>query len=184
MRRLAIASSELPAIDNALSKEKDARVVKWLLGIRLVCLNYGTSEAGKAIGVPSSEIRRWVNRFNVGGIEAMRPNWSPGRPSKLTTEQMEELRERLREGPTEGDAFSSWRGRFVRDVLQDEFGVSYKLTGVYKLLHRMGFSSLMPRPKHPGSSDEEQEEFKKNLTAGLFGSLRRCKEAGGGLVSG
>ena len=27
MRRLAIASSELPAIDNALSKEKDARVV-------------------------------------------------------------------------------------------------------------------------------------------------------------
>lgn len=161
MRRLEIESSKLPVIEKALSKEKDARTVKWLLGIRLVCLKHSTTEAGMAIGVSPEDIRRWVNRFNKGGIEAMHPNWSPGRPTKLTAEQMETFRERIRNGPTEDDAFSSWRGHFVRDVLWDEFGVSYKLTGVYKLLHRMRFSSLMPRQKHPGSSDEDQEDFKK-----------------------
>ena len=163
MHRLEIESSKLSEIEKALSKEKDARTVKWLLGIRLVCLKHSTTEAGMAVGVSSTEIRRWVNRFNAGGIEAMRPNWSSGRPTKLTPEQMEAFCERIRNGPTEDDAFSSWRGHFVRDVLRDEFGVSYKLTGVYKLLHRMGFSSLMPRRKHPGSSDEDQEDFKKTL---------------------
>jgi transposase len=161
MRRLEIPESELPVIESTLSREKDARAVKWLRGICVVCLKQSTTEAGKAIGVSAAEIRRWVNRFNAGGIEAMRPNWSHGRPTKLTAEQLEKFRERIRNGPTEKDAFSSWRGHFLRDVLRDEFGVSYKLTGVYKLLHRLGFSSLMPRPKHPGSSDEEQEEFKK-----------------------
>ena len=161
MRRLSIPESFLPVIESALSGEKDARVVKWLLGIRLVCLQYSTTEAGEVIGVSATEVRRWINRFNEGGIAAMRPNWSPGRPPKLTAEQLEKFRERITSGPTEADAFSSWRGHFVRDMLRDEFGVSYKLTGVYKLLHRLGFSSLMPRPRHPGSSDEEREDFKK-----------------------
>jgi transposase len=46
--------------------------------------------------------------------------------------------------------------------------VSYKLTGVYKLLRRLGFSSLMSRTKHPGSSDEEQDDCKKNLAASHY----------------
>lgn len=161
MRRLEISESELSVIEEALSREKSARVTKWLLGIRLVCLKRSTEEAGNAVGVSAAEVRRWVNRFNKGGIEAMQPNWSPGRPPKLSAEQMEKFRERIRNGPAEGDAFSSWRGHFVRDMLRDEFGVSYKLTGVYKLLHRLNFSSLMPRARHPGSSAGEQEEFKK-----------------------
>jgi transposase len=161
MRRLEIASSALPVIESTLAKEKDGRVVKWLLAIRLVCLKKSTEEAGKAIAVSATQVRRWVNRFHHGGIEAMRPCWSSGRTPKLTAEQMDRVRERIRNGPTEKDAFSSWRGHFVQDMLREEFGVSYKLPGVYKLLHRLGFSSLMPRAKHPGSSDEEQDDFKK-----------------------
>jgi transposase len=184
-RRLEVPEASLSEIERTLAKEKDARVARWLLGVRLVCLKRSPEEAGMEIGVSAREVRRWVNRFNAGGIEAMRPNWSPGRSPKLTSEQLEEFRIRIRTGPTKDDAFSSWRGHFVRDVLRDEFGVSYKLTGVYKLLHRLGFSALMPRPRHPGSSDEEREEFKKNLAAGVFGGLRqRCPKAGGDMVSG
>ncbi|MDR0362071.1 MAG: hypothetical protein LBJ46_05220 [Planctomycetota bacterium] len=67
------------------------------------------------------EYVRPVCAFDMDGIEAMRPNWSPGRPPKLTSERLEEFRIRIRNGPTEDDAFPSWRGHFVRDVLRDEF---------------------------------------------------------------
>jgi transposase len=184
-RRLSVSESELAGIESALAKEKDARIARWLLGVRLVCLKRSPEEAGMEIGISGRAVRRWVNRFNAGGIEALSPNWSPGRQPKLTAEQLKELRIRLRNGPAEGDVFSSWRGHFVQDVLRDEFGVSYHLSGVYKLLHRLGFSSIMPRPKHPGSSDEEREEFKKNIAAGVCGDLRHGNsEAGGGVVPG
>jgi hypothetical protein len=56
-------------------------------------------------------------------------------------------------------------------MLLEEFGVSYKLTGVYKLLHRLGFSSLMPRAKHPGSSDEEQDDFLKKTLPQAYSAV-------------
>ncbi|MDR0362070.1 MAG: winged helix-turn-helix domain-containing protein [Planctomycetota bacterium] len=50
--------------------------------------------------------------------------------------------------------------------------VSYTLTGACKLMHRLGFSALMPRPKHPGSSDEERGEFKKNTLPQAYSTVR------------
>jgi transposase len=167
-RRLEVAESELAGIEEALSKEKDARVARWLLGVRLVCLKRTPENAGVELGVSGREIRRWVNRFNDGGLEALRPNWNTGHMPKLAPERMEEFRQRILDGPTKEDVFSAWRGHFIRDVLRDEFDAPYELTGTYKLLHRMGLSLLMPRPKHPGSSTGEQEEFKK----------KRCRRPG------
>ena len=184
-RRLAIAESELPGIEEALAKEKDARGVRWLLGIRLVCLKRTPEEAGLELGVSGREVRRWVNRFKDGGVAAMRPNWNRGPVPRLTAEQIAVLRKRILDGPTKSDVFSTWRGRFVRDVLRDEFGVSYELTGVYKLLHRMRLSLLMPRPRHPCSSAEEQEAFKKNFAQCLPArQIPKAGQANRAVVSG
>jgi hypothetical protein len=77
-------------------------VAKWLLAIRLVCLKKSTEEVGKAIAVSAAQVRRWVNRFHRGGIEAMRPCWSSGRTPKLTAEQMDRVRERIGRPDTSG----------------------------------------------------------------------------------
>jgi hypothetical protein len=34
-------------------------------------------------------------------------------------------------------------------MLEQEFAARYTLRGVYELLHRLGYSDLMPRLQHP-----------------------------------
>jgi transposase len=52
-------------------------------------------------------------------------------------------------GPTERDGgVCTLRGRDAVRILQQEFGVSYSLEGVYDLLERLNLSCLKPRPRH------------------------------------
>ena len=52
-------------------------------------------------------------------------------------------------------------GADIRRILEQEFAARYTLDGVYKLLHRLGYSDLMPRPQHPETHPEAQEFFKE-----------------------
>ena len=156
-----INADALPEIESALAKEKNANVVRWLLGIRLVAMKRTTTQVADELDVSDRQVRRWTRRYLDGGIEAMTPGARSGRPSLLSSEDEERFKERIRRGPTPEDGFATWRGPFVREVLAREFGAHYKGTSVYDLLHRLGFSSLVPRPRHPGSSPEEQERFQK-----------------------
>lgn len=164
--RIEVPESFLPEIEAALRKEKDAKTSRWLLGVRLMALKETPSVIGPQLGVTEQTVRNWTHRFLSGGIEALRRRKSPGHPTTLPREEEERFKERIRQGPAKEDGIATWRGLSVIAMLQREFGVVYKLSGVYDLLHRLGFSSLMPRALHPDSSEEERERFKKNTPGG------------------
>ena len=160
-KALEIPVTELPEIEAALTREKNAKVVRWLLGIRLIALKRSPPQVARELHVSDRQVRRWVQRYLHGGVEAMTPAPRSGRPSYLSADDEERFKERIRRGPTREDGFATWRGPFVRAMLTREFGAHYRGNSVYELLHRMGFSTLMPRPKHPEASPEEQEAFQK-----------------------
>ena len=59
------------------------------------------------------------------------------------------------------DRVCTLRAADVKRILAREFNVVYSLKGVYKLLHRLGYSSLAPRPRHKLADPVAQEAFKK-----------------------
>jgi len=69
--------------------------------------------------------------------------------------------ERLDALPRAEDEVCTLRGADIRRILEREFAARYSLDGVYKLLHRLEYSSLMPRPQHPDAVAEAQEFFKE-----------------------
>ena len=93
-------------------------------------------------------VQLWVYAYRDRGLEAIGPKPQPGRPSKLPVTQQEPFKERLLAGPTPADGVCSLRAKDAQRILQEEFGVEYTLPGVYDLLHRLGFSYLVPRPRH------------------------------------
>jgi transposase len=107
-----------------------------------------------------------VARYNHGGPDALADQPGRGRHGPLSAEQEDQLRDRLRAGPTEADGVCVLRGEDVRRILQDEFGVLRSLQAVYDLLHHLGFGPLRPRPRHPQGDPQQQDEFKKNSPAG------------------
>ncbi|KKM13605.1 hypothetical protein LCGC14_1714530, partial [marine sediment metagenome] len=56
-------------------------------------------------------IQTWVKIFNESGLEAIAPNSPPGRPSRLSQDQKEELKLDIMTHPRELNyEFSNWEG--------------------------------------------------------------------------
>ena len=145
-------------------KQKSGRVR--IRGQAVVLARQGKTapQIATALGVARRAVQAWVGRYNGGGVAALIEGRHSGKPSRLKPEQHEKLKARLDAGALPEDAVCSLRAADVRRILEKEFNVIYSLKGTYKLLHRLGYSYLVPRPRHPGAADEQtRDDFKKML---------------------
>jgi transposase len=118
-------------------------------------------EIAQALGCSRRAAQSWVTRYNDGGTAALHERPRSGRPPRLAGAEHPRFVARLEAGPTPEDGVCAWRGPDIRRLLREEFGVALGRQATYNLLHRLGFSDLMPRPQHPGSDEEVQEFFKE-----------------------
>src|SRR4051795_7340229 len=115
----------------------------------------------RALGVSRRAVQARVATYNRAGLEALPDRPHPGRRPILPRDQEARFRERIEAPPRPEDAVCELRGADIRRILEQEFAARYTLDGVYKLLHRLGYSELMPRPQHPETHPEAQEFFKE-----------------------
>jgi transposase len=57
-------------------------------------------------------------------------------------------------------------GRFrtageIRDWIAEQYGVTYKIGGIYSLMHRLRCAPKVPRPMHAKADQEQQTSWKK-----------------------
>jgi transposase len=114
-----------------------------------------------ALGISRRAVQRWVARYNAEGVDGLADRPRPGQPKHLLDEAIEQFRQRIEAGPLPEDGVCTLRGRDIQAILAKEFGVIHSLSGVYALLHRLGYSCLAPRPRHRKANQEAQEDFKK-----------------------
>jgi len=105
-------------------------------------------------------VQRWAYAYRDGGIDAIAVKKQKGPKVRLTLDEQERLSRRLEAGPLPGDGVCTLRGLDVVEILRTEFQKPYSLNGVYDLLHRLGFSSLRPRPRHRKNDPAAMEAFK------------------------
>ena len=117
-------------------------------------------------------VQRWVYTYRDHGLEALGPQRQSGRPSKLPASQYEAFQTRFVADPTEADGVCSLRAKEARQILAQEFGVEYTLGGIYDLLHRLGLSCLVPRPRHPQNDPAQRQRWRDEAP---LGSRRRCR---------
>jgi transposase len=135
----------------------------WLRYQAVILAAQGRSAAGvaTALGCSVRAVQGWVARYNRGGPDALCEQPHSGRPPRLTGPALDRFRARLEAGPTPEDGICTFYGRDLQRILEREFGVMLGLQAVYDLLHRHGFSSLMPRPQHKDADEELQAIFKE-----------------------
>jgi transposase len=115
----------------------------------------------RSLGCSLRAVKNWVAQYNRGGVEALHESPRTGRPRRLAPEHYPRLRQRLDAPPRPEDGVCALRGLDVQRLLEQEFGAVMSLQAAYDLLHRLGYSSLMPRPQHEGSNPEVQAFFKE-----------------------
>jgi len=113
------------------------------------------------VGRSRQFVDQWVGRYRKCGIEALVPKRQPGAARRLSSEQEAQLCVMLEAGPAPEEGLAAYNGPILREKIQERFGKLYSLAGVYKLLHRLGYNDLMPRPRHPDTDPAALDAFKK-----------------------
>jgi transposase len=135
----------------------------------------GRSAAGvaAALGCGARAVQGWVARYDRGGPDALRQRPHTGRPPRRAGPELERFRARVGAGPTPEDGICTSYGPDLRRILEREFDVLPGPQAVYDLLHRHGFSSLMPRPQHKDADEELRAIFREVIAD----QIRAIREA-------
>lgn len=142
-----------------LSKSiKDARWARRIQAVAMAKKGLSSAKIASFTGHSQRGIQRWVDQYNRHGVEGLNDRPRSGRPAKLSADQIKQLTDRLDRRATDT---ATLYGRDIQRILKEELGVLYSLNGVYQLLHRLGYSWLMPRPRHEQSDPQAQVDFQK-----------------------
>jgi len=155
----------IPDLKKLYGKEKNLKA-----GQRLqACIHRKQRESiediGKMIHKPYVTVQYWLVNIAKRGLEALYDKKAHGAPSRLSQEQLVELRADIVAG-TNACGFESgvWTGKLVYEHIKNKFGVPYSLANIYRLLHKMNITNKVGRPVHPKvATESEKEEFKKKL---------------------
>jgi transposase len=138
------------------------RIADRIHAIRLALEGWRPEEIWTAFGRTENWFFRWRRRYNQEGLEGLFDRPRPGQPKRLGDAERRELAKQIKAGPDlEEDGVSTWTGKVVQARIERRFGVTYSLPQVYALLHRLDFSWMSPRPKHPESAPETQKTWKE-----------------------
>lgn len=124
-------------LDAQMDAAEDPEFLRRLGFIKNLYQGDSVTEAIRREGKSSSTGYRWKKRWANGGIEALRPDTSSGRPPKLSESQLQAFRERVR-------AFQPCTTDQLETLLEDEFGVSFSRPYLLEYLPQHGFVYTTP----------------------------------------
>lgn len=102
---------------------------------------WADARIARRLGTSAQSVGRWRRRYRRGGGAALRAKPTPGRPSKLSAQQVRGLRQRLLNGArANGFATDPWTLGRVQQLIRRRYGVHYHVGHLSKLLHGLGFS--------------------------------------------
>jgi len=91
-------------------------------------------------------VAAWLNAYESMGFLGLYDQLIPGRPSRLSKQQQDQVATWLDNSPRkQGYQQSNWTLRLIRHHLFVKFGVRLNLSRIWELVHALGFTLIRPR---------------------------------------
>lgn len=153
--------SDLQTLEQLVGRETNAKQRDRYRAVLLATGNLEGDAIAQTLGRSPRFVDEWVARYRRSGLPGLRPRKQPGKKPKLSPEQEEQLKARLDAGATAADGVCTLRGKDIVRLIQREFGVVHTLGGIYDVLRRLGYSSLVPRPRHRKNDPAAMQQFQQ-----------------------
>ena len=122
---------------------------------------------------------RWQAAWQAGGLAALKKAAQPGRPSRLTAEQLQELQILLKQGPSaQGVATDLWTAQRVAHIIHTRFGIQYHPDHVCRLLGQLGWSCQRPTTRAIQRDEAAIRRWKRTTWPALKKSSERRADPG------
>lgn len=128
-------------------------------------------EISELIGCSQPTVHRWIKHGLFGRTLETLPR--SGRPTKLTKKNLAKLKNKILTNVKEANnRYCSVSTKQIKDLITDEIGEVYSLRHVERIMHKIGFSLIKPRPQHlkhdQKKVDAFRDEFKKNSNRNMW----------------
>ena len=110
--------------------EKELKVLERLKFINYRYQGKSVDEAVALIGVTKRVGYIWQERWNKEGIEGLKPRYKGGKQSKISSEQLEELKKYLIKN-------NITNTKEIKQIIEDEYQVNFSEKHVRTLIHKM-----------------------------------------------
>lgn len=132
--------------------------------VNLVLGGMPPSVLSKYVSESKNTITRWVKSADENGFDSLRVKKQPGRPPKLSSEELASIKTTIEEDNPEAYGYYVWDGPSLSDHIKKTYGVELCVRQCQRMLHRLGFSLVRPQTfpsKNKEGLDEEREAFLK-----------------------
>ena len=121
------------------------------------------SDVGRSAGISKVTVTNWVKTVDEHGFESLRVKKQSGRPSKLSTEQLQEMDAALSKKASEF-GYKVWDGPTLSGFILDKYGITLSVRQCQRLFHELGYSLILPRsfPSKGYEDTETRKAYKKN----------------------
>lgn len=153
---------DIATLEQLVNSERNVRQLARYRVALLALKGWKKLDIAQAVGLAKSSVETWAYRYRDEGLNALKAKKQAGAAPKLPPEKHEAFKQRMISAPKESDVVCTLRGKDAVRILNAEFGVDYKLPGVYKLLHRLKLSCLTPRPRHEKNDPAKMQAFKQS----------------------
>lgn len=122
-------------------------------------------------GCNQSAVSRLIVKYNSTGNVKNLPR--AGRPTPLTKNILTKLKAQFRkEARDTNKEYCSINTKQFSQKIEEKIKKKYSQRHVERILHKLDFSKITPRPQHikndPKKVQEFREDFKKNLKSGIW----------------
>lgn len=155
-----------------LTKDDFSKLYKKCKDVRLreryqcmyLSFKYSWKEIAEILDRDYRTILEWVHLYNKYGLKGLEMDKPPGRPSELTNEQLDELKNTVQMHPRKmGLPFSNWSLKGIISWVKDRFGKKFSKEGIRQVLHKLGFVCIKPSYVFILANKKEQKRFVRRL---------------------
>jgi transposase len=154
--------SQLQAVEERIRQTKDRRMYERYQSIRLHLMGHKVSQIALILDRTPKTIKAYIDAYKELGLNGLHMNHTTGKPSRLTAEQHTQLKQIIMDHVPHEVGFTAkfnWTLEIIASYIYREFGHSYSIRGVSKLMHRMGMSYTKPTYTLEAADEEKQKAF-------------------------
>lgn len=164
MKPLTISSPDtvVLSLQDEIRRSEESRYDHRLHAVLLVAKGLSCPEVANLFGEARHSIVNWVQRFEADGFAGLSDKPHPGRPGRLTQQQLDHIASVLRGSPAQfGLSVSLWDGKSLSTYIRNRFDLDLSVRQSQRLFRQLGFRLRRPRPILSGADPDKQEAFKK-----------------------
>jgi transposase len=173
--KMKTVDEQLQDVEQRLKHEKSRRMFERYQTVRLHLLGHDNAAIAVSIGRKESTVDTYLRQYRKQGLDGLQMKFSPGPPEQLSKEQQQQLKKTICDHVPHDVGFTAkfnWTLQLIGEYISREFGKSYSIRGVSKLMHRMGLSYTKPTYTLAAADEEKQRLFVETT----FPRLKKLRE--------